>query len=52
MWAASYNSGGSILDFLQDVKLCFTTAINSFKQDSRDVAVDGIRKSVQVQSKI
>ena len=26
MWAASYNSGGSILDFLQDVKLCFTTA--------------------------
>ena len=26
MWAASYNSGGSILDFLQDDKLCFTTA--------------------------
>ena len=26
MWAASYNSGGSILNFLQDVKLCFTTA--------------------------
>ena len=29
MWAASYNSGGSILDFLQDVKLCYTTAASN-----------------------